>query len=184
MGGVIRGDWFGTLGYEPNARRRRKTLSRLFEAIRATGQLFTARGLQEALRARGDGPVPPVEEIARYVRVLARGGALVAEPGQEEVPLGERSVSLEAGQWSVSSLILAYESKVVARLIECAGDLEVGAADVAVVLGLDAGNLVHLAWSLALLDRVGGIAEIDPPTDADVAAGRISENARDGLDRA
>ena len=168
---MIRGERFGTLGHEANARRRRKTLSRLFEAIRATDQPFTARGLHEALRTRGDGPVPPVEEIARYVRVLVRGGALVAEAGQEDLPLGERSVALESGQWSVSSLILAYESRAVARLVECAGDMEVCAGDVAVALGLDGGNPLHLAWCLALLDRAGGIAEIDPPTNAEVAVG-------------
>ena len=104
--------------------------------------------------------------------------------GQEDLPSGERSVALESGQWSVSSLILAYESRVVAGVVERAGDLEVGAADLAVALGLDVGSLVHLASCLALPDRAGGIAEIDPPTNADVTAGRVSKDAGDGFDRA
>ena len=184
VAGVIRSKRFRTLGHEADARRRRKTLSRLFDAIGETGQPFTPGRLHEALRVRWDGPAPPSEEILRYVRVLVRGGALVAEPGQEGLPLGERRLSLEADQKSPTSLILAYESKVVATLVECVGDLEIGASDVAVALGLEVRSVKNLAWCLGLLDQAGGIAEIDPPADADALDGFKAENARIGLDDA
>ena len=183
-GGLGEATWrsrFRELGHEADARRRRKTLSRLFDAIRDGGEPFTVRDLQDALRADGRGPVLAVNELAGCVRILARVGAIVLEVGRENRVLQECRMSLDEGIRSVASLILRYETNMAEWLVECAGDVKLGAADVAAALGLDARSAEELAWCLGLLDKAGGIAEIGHP-GADRPARAGAEDVPGGID--
>ena len=183
-GGLGEATWrsrFRELRHEADARRRRKTLSRLFDAIRDGGEPFTVRDLQDALRADGRGPVLAVNELAGYVRILARVGAIVLEVGRENPVMQECRMSLDEGIRSVASLILRYETNMVEWLVECAGDVELGAADVATVLGLDSRCAEDLAWCLGLLDKAGGIAEIGQPA-ADRPAHAAAEDVPGDID--
>ena len=122
-----------------------------------------------------------VNELAGCVRILARVGAIVLEVGRENPVLHECRMSLDGGIRSVASLILRYETNMAEWLVECAGNVELGAADVAAALGLDSRCAEDLAWCLGLLDKAGGIAEIGQPA-ADRPANSAAEDIPGDID--
>ena len=133
------------MGYEQDAPRRRSVLERLFEAITGRDGTFELGEVHASMRDP-DGGALTFGEILKYARMLALGGAIVAEEGQEEVFFRDRRLTLTLDPRTAESLILAYETTVATRLVATAEEPQIDAAAVCTVLGLDPGAPGDLAY--------------------------------------
>ena len=144
-----------SLGYEADAARRRATVTRLFEAMRgldADGP-FTLRAVRDRAGAADAGSLG---DVVKCARLLCHGGALAAAGGDDGV-FRERRFSLGEDAGSASSVVLAYEAALVARLAS-GGGAGVGPAAVAAALGLDPDATGVMAYAEEVLARVESLA--------------------------
>ena len=133
------------LGYEHDVSRRRSVLLRLFEAMTGGDGPFVLSHVQTSMQ-EPDGGALTIGNVVKYARMLALGGAIVAEEGQEEMFFRDRQMTLALDPSTAESLILAYETTVATRLVATAGETAIDAAALCAVLGFDPGESGDLAY--------------------------------------
>lgn len=144
-----------TMAYEQDAPRRRSVLERLFEAMTGRDGAFEL-GEVHASMQEPDGGALTFGNVVKYARMLALGGAIAPEEGQEEVFFRDRRLTLSLDPDTAESLILAYETTVATRLVATGGETEIGATAVCAVLGLnpgESGELVYCGHVLSAAKR-------------------------------
>ena len=139
--------------YDGDATRRRAFLSQLFKAMvdRDDG-LFTLSEVYASMQVPDDEGALAFGDVVKYARILALGGALVFEEGQDDVFFRDRRMSLTSDARTLEPLVLAYEVAVAIRLVASAGEMSVDAAQICAVLGLDCqaqGDLMYCEEVLA-----------------------------------
>ena len=127
------------MGYEHEASRRRSVLSQLFEVAAEKGGPFGLDEVHASMQQR-DCSAPTFGNVVKYARMLALGGAIGVEEGQEEVFFRDRQMTLMLDPHTAESLILAYETTVATRLVATAGETQIDAAAIRAVLGLEPGD--------------------------------------------
>lgn len=125
------------MGYEGDAPRRRRVLSRLFEVMAGSDGPFTLSDVHGSMEEPDEEAPSSFSDIVKYARILRMGGALVVDDSPADVFFRDRSMSLAPDARTADSLILAYEVAVTTRLVVVAGETPVDAATVCAVLGLD-----------------------------------------------
>ena len=138
------------MGYEGDAPRRRRVLSRLFDVITRADGTFTLSDVHGSMQQPDDDAPSSFSDIVKCARILRMGGALVVEESPEDVFFRDRSMSLASDVSTVESLILTYEATVTTRLVVVAGETPINAAMVCAVLGLDH----HASGDLAYCEEV------------------------------
>ncbi|MDE0452698.1 MAG: NYN domain-containing protein [Gammaproteobacteria bacterium] len=138
------------MGYEGDAPRRRRVLSRLFDVMTRANGTFTLSNVHGSMERTDEDAPSSFSDIVKYARILRMGGALVVEESPEDVFFRDRSMSLTADISTVESMILAYESTVTTRLVVVAGETPIDAPMVCAVLGLDH----HASGDLAYCEEV------------------------------
>ncbi len=118
---------------------------------------FTPAGVHNVLRDDA-GPPLSLTQVVKYARLLFHSRVLVPEPGQEGVLFRERRMRLGADVDSPDTLVVAYETGVVMRLISSA-DSPVDASDVATVLELDTGDDGHLDYCERVIVNAQDLAQ-------------------------
>lgn len=124
-------------GYERDTSRRRRVLSRLFDAMASADAPFNLSEVHGSMRQPDDEASSSMSEVVRYARTLAMGGALAVEESLDDVFFRDRSMSLVSDVRTAESLILAYEVAVTTRVVVGAGETPINAAMVCAILGLD-----------------------------------------------
>ena len=124
-------------GYEGDASRRRRVLSRLFDAMAGADAPFTLSEVHGSMRQPDDEASSSMSDVVKYARTLAMGGALAVEESLDDAFFRDRSMSLASDVRTAESLILAYEVAVTTRVVASAGETPINAAMVCAVLGLD-----------------------------------------------
>ncbi|MDE0053124.1 MAG: hypothetical protein OXT64_02570, partial [Gammaproteobacteria bacterium] len=140
------------MGYEGDAPRRRRVLSRLFDVMTRANGTFTLSNVHGSMERTDEDAPSSFSDIVKYARILRMGGALVVEESPEDVFFRDRSMSLTADISTVESMILAYESTVTTRLVVVAGETPIDAPMVCAVLGLDHHASVDLAYCEEVLE--------------------------------
>ena len=139
--------------YDGDATRRRAVLSQLFEAMAdRDDEPFTLSEVHASMQEPADDGALAFGDVVKYARILALGGALVFEEGQDDVFFRDRRMSLTSDARTVESVVLGYEVAVATRLVARAGEMSVDAAQICAVLGLDCqapGDLMYCEEVLA-----------------------------------
>ena len=149
-GRLVRQVKLAKMGYEGDAPRRRRVLSRLFDVMTHADGTFTLSDVHGSMRQPDDDAPSSLSDIVKYARILRMGGALVVEESPEDVFFRDRSMSLATDVGTMESLILAYEATVTTRLVVVAGETPINATMVCAVLGLDH----HASSDLAYCEEV------------------------------
>lgn len=149
-GRLVRQVKLAKMGYEGDAPRRRRVLSRLFDVMTHADGTFTLGDVHGLMQQPDDDAPSSLSDIVKYARILRMGGALVVEESPEDVFFRDRSMSLATDVSTVESLILAYEATITTRLVVVAGETPIDATMVCAVLGLDH----HASNDLAYCEEV------------------------------
>ena len=123
-------------GYDGDAPRRRRVLSRLFDAMAAADGPFTLSKVHDSMQHPDDN-ASSFSNVVKHARTLSRGGALAVEESPDDVFFRDRSMSLASDVRTAESLILAYEVAIATWLVAGAGETPINSAMVCAVLGLD-----------------------------------------------
>ena len=117
-----------------------------------TTGLFNLSEVHASMQESDDEGALAFGDVVKYARILALGGALVFEEGQDDAFFRDRRMSLTSDARTVESVILGYEVAVATRLVANAGKMSVDAARICTVLGLDCqapGDLMYCEEVLA-----------------------------------
>ncbi|MYF12597.1 MAG: NYN domain-containing protein [Gammaproteobacteria bacterium] len=154
------------LGYDKDARRRRRVLSRLFDILSNSQTPLTVAEVHATLEA-DDAEALSWGKFAKYVRILSMCGALVVEKGQDDALFRERPVSLSSGIDTLDSIVQAYETAIVVRLIASgvwSPPFDVN--QVCAVLGQDEDSSDDLAYCEGVLEAAMQRKPVDPLGEA------------------
>ena len=100
----------GQTAQAPLRAHRRETLSKLFACMTGHGHPFTLLGLHESMRDSAGNAAMPLTNLMKYARIMFMGRAFAIEPGQDDVVLRERDLSLAEGIRAPEDLVLCYEN--------------------------------------------------------------------------
>lgn len=149
---LVRQAKLNAMRYERDAPRRRAILAKLFRAMAGRDGPFTLGEAHESMQEGGEPSALAFGDLVKYARTLSLGGALTAEEDQDEVFFRDRSMSLTLDPLVAESLMLAYETAVVTRVVAVAGETRVDAAAICAVLGLDPASQDDLTYCEGVLD--------------------------------
>ncbi|MCZ0941669.1 MAG: NYN domain-containing protein [Gammaproteobacteria bacterium] len=154
------------LGYDADVRRRRRVLSRLFDIVTSSGKPMAVAEVHATMET-DDAETPTLGKLVKYARVLSMCGVLVVEHRQNDAFFRDQPMSLASHIDKLESLVLAYETAVVARLLAFSGGMPaIEAGQVCAVLGLDGSSPDDLDYCNGVLEEAMQGATDDPLSDA------------------
>ncbi len=125
--------------YEVNARKRRKILKAMFEAMK--GSSFSQNDVYDQMQNQTDLQDVSATELSKYFLILFQSRVLWTEsPSEEELPVRARKMTLNKTIKSADDLIQVYETSIVYKVIDNKESEKSSSQELCALLGLNPGR--------------------------------------------